>query len=98
MVERGMGRGRIPERSLCSGADCAGGSALVHCAFHVAADFHHGVFSVCAMVGYGCTSLRDAAIGARHQWHSDEYQFNVAGAAAFDVTGAEHFLLLWHLS
>ncbi len=67
MVERGMGCGRIPERSLCSGADWAGGSAQCDCACHVAADIYDGAFTVFAVAGDGRAALWTDGIGAGRQ-------------------------------
>src|SRR5467141_2890832 len=96
MVERGMGRGRIPERSLCSGADCASWGTYFDCAFDAAADFYHGPFALFSVVGDGRTTLWADGIGARHQRRGHEYQSDGAGASAVYGTCPEYFLFLWN--
>src|SRR6266404_905160 len=98
MVERRMGRGRVPERSLCSGADCANGGTHFDCAFDATADFHDGAFAIFAVAGDGRTALWDDGIGSRHQRSGHEYQSDGAGTAAVYGTCSEYFLFLWHVS
>src|ERR1700674_4715282 len=98
MVERRMGRGRVPERSFCSGGDCACGGAHFDCAFDAAADFYHGIFAVFAVAGNGRTTLWADGIGARRQRRGHEYQSDGAGASAVYGTCSEHLLFLWHVS
>src|ERR1035441_6407749 len=98
LVERGMGCGRIPERSLCSGADCAGGSAHCDCACHAAADIYDGPFTVFAVAGDCRAPVWTDGIGARRQRRGHEYQPDETSATAFHGTRPEHFLFLWHVS
>src|SRR6266853_4742811 len=96
MVERRMGRGRVPERSSCSGADCANGGTHFDCAFDATADFHDGAFAIFAVAGDGRITLWDDGIGARHQRSGHEYQSDGAGTAAVYGACPEYFLFLWH--
>ncbi len=92
------GSGRVPERSLCSGADCADGGTLVDCVGDVAADFYDGTFAVCPMAGAGGITVWVDGIGARRQRRGHEYQPDGASAATVYGTCPEYFLFLWHVS
>src|SRR5260370_41182081 len=98
MVERGVGRGRVPERSLCSGADCADGGAPFTCALDASADFYDGAFAVFAVARDGRAALRADGIGAGCQRRGHEYQRDGTSATAVYGTRPEYFLFFWHVS
>src|SRR5271166_2034462 len=98
MVEWRLGRRCIPERALCSGADCPCGSALVDCTGHAAARFFHGAGAVFALAGDCRSTLWADGIGSRRRRRGYEYQPDGAGAAAIHGTCPEYFLFLWHFS
>src|ERR1700694_417713 len=98
MVERGMGCGRVPERTLCPGADCARWATHCDRDFDAPADFYHGAFAVFAVVGDSRTTLWAHGVGAWRQRRGHEYQSDGASASAFYGTRPEYFLFLWHVS
>src|SRR5260221_8705004 len=96
MVEWGMGSGRVPERSLCSGADYADGGSHFDCALDAAADFYDGAVAVFALAGSGGRAVRADGIGSGRQRRGHEYPPDGANASAVYGTRAEHFLFLWN--